>query len=188
MYTVQDKLKFSGMRLSHQRMAILVFLKERKEHLSAKDVHESLSREMPSLSRMTVYNTLNALAEKGLIMMMRAPDGTSRYEYKAEGHCHFFCFACERLIDMDFACSHQHTVTLRGHQVHSVQGCFQGICKDCTDSRNGLSLERVASGAEEIKETTGQAKQQESIDQASSEINVTREETTPPNLVTPSEK
>jgi len=126
------------MRTSHQRVKILDFLRERTDHPSAKQVYESLIGEMPSLSRMTVYNTLAALSEKDLVSMVRAPDGAWRYEYKVDEHCHFFCVACGRVTDTEFACSHHRAVELQGHQVHSVQGCFYGVCKQCTESRSNL--------------------------------------------------
>lgn len=134
--SVQHILRLKGMRMSHQRMKILVFLRERMDHPSAKQVYESLVPEMPSLSRMTVYNTLTALSEKDLVTMIMAPDGAWRYEYKVDEHCHFFCVACGRVIDTEFACRHNRAVELQGHHVHSVQGCFYGVCRECIEGRN----------------------------------------------------
>jgi len=133
MDSVQHRLRAKGMRVSHQRVKILDLLRTSKDHLSARQVYDSLVREMPSLSRTTVYNALNALAEKGLIAVVRASGGETRYEYTEGDHCHFFCTSCNTVIDTNLMCSHVHAVESQGHKVQSVQGCFYGVCKECLD-------------------------------------------------------
>ena len=130
------------MRVSHQRVKILEFLRTCKGHPSARQVYEALVREMPSLSRTTIYNTLNALAEKGLIGMVMAPAAETRYEYADHDHCHFFCTSCDTMIDTELRCKHLHAVESLGHKVYSVQGCFYGVCKDCLSTRQegGLTM------------------------------------------------
>jgi Fe2+ or Zn2+ uptake regulation protein len=128
------------MRVSHQRVKVLDFLKKCKGHPSARQVYESLLREMPSLSRTTIYNTLNALAEKGLIGVVRAPGGETRYEYSDRDHCHFFCTSCNTIIDTELMCRHVHAVESQGHRVQSVQGCFYGVCKECLSTRQQEGL------------------------------------------------
>jgi Fur family transcriptional regulator, peroxide stress response regulator len=140
MNTVQHKLRAKGMRVSHQRVKIMDFLRTCKGHPSARQVYESLIQEMPSLSRTTIYNTLNALAEKGLIGVVRSPSGETRYEYTDHSHCHFFCTSCNTMIDTEFRCRHLHAVESQGHKVQSVQGCFYGVCKECLSTATGGGL------------------------------------------------
>lgn len=140
MNIVHDTLRTKGMRVSHQRVKVLDFLKKCKGHPSARQVYESLLREMPSLSRTTIYNTLNALAEKGLIGVVRASGGETRYEYSDRDHCHFFCTSCNTIIDTELMCRHVHAVESQGHRVQSVQGCFYGVCKECLSIRQQEGL------------------------------------------------
>ena len=128
------------MRASHQRIRILDFLRTCKGHLSARQVHESLVKELPSLSRTTIYNTLNVLAEKGLVGTVRALGGETRYEYTDRNHCHFFCTSCDTIIDTELMCSHLPAIESQGHKVQSVQGCFYGVCKECLDTRQPAGL------------------------------------------------
>lgn len=79
MDSVHDELRAQDLRVSHQRARIIDLLRTRKDHPSARQVYELLVREMPSLSRTTVYNTLNALAKKGLIGVVRASGRETRY-------------------------------------------------------------------------------------------------------------
>jgi Fur family transcriptional regulator, peroxide stress response regulator len=131
MDSVQHRLKAKGMRVSHQRVKILEFLGRCMGHPSARQVYEALVKEMPSLSRTTIYNTLNALAEKGLVGVVKASGGETRYECADRDHCHFFCTSCHTVIDTEFVCVHLHALESQGHEVHSMQGCFYGVCKEC---------------------------------------------------------
>ena len=51
-----------------QRIHILRVLMNNKNHLSAEELYKILKEEVPSISRATVYNTLNLLSEKGVIL------------------------------------------------------------------------------------------------------------------------
>jgi Fur family peroxide stress response transcriptional regulator len=140
MDTVHNELRAKDMRVSHQRVKILEFLRTRTDHPSARQVYESLLQEMPSLSRTTIYNSLNALAEKGIVGVVRASGGETRYEYADRNHCHFVCTTCHRVIDTEFVCVHLHAVESQGHEVYSVQGCFYGVCKECVSTRQPEDL------------------------------------------------
>jgi Fur family transcriptional regulator, peroxide stress response regulator len=131
MELVQHKLKEKGMRISHHRVKVLHLLKTHKSHLSAKQVYESIAPDIPSLSRTTVYNSLNALAQKGLIGAVMVPTGEMHYEYTEHEHCHFFCTECNAILDMEVVCGHRHAVESQGHKVQALHGCFYGVCKEC---------------------------------------------------------
>jgi len=61
---MKEKLAACGVKSTHQRMRILESL-ERMGHPDAKELYFVLVREMPSLSKTTVYNTLDALHRPG---------------------------------------------------------------------------------------------------------------------------
>ncbi len=62
---LMDTLKTAGMRLTHQRRVICEYLARTDAHPTAATIYDALKPELPSLSLMTVYNTLNTLAELG---------------------------------------------------------------------------------------------------------------------------
>jgi Fur family peroxide stress response transcriptional regulator len=131
MESLQNSIKSKGLRLSHPRLRIVQALSERTDHPTARQLFEVLAEEIPSLSKTTVYNTLSVLIAKGLVSPVKAPEGNMRYEFAKDEHCHFFCARCKRIIDTEFVCNHSHVLELHGHKVHSLQGCFEGICKEC---------------------------------------------------------
>ena len=57
----------AGVRPSVQRIAILSSVFNTRKHPSADDIFSELSPRYPSLSRTTVYNSLHALCERGVV-------------------------------------------------------------------------------------------------------------------------
>ena len=56
---VGEYLKKNGIKPSIQRMRIFQYLMDNHTHPTVDDIFQNLSPEMPTLSKTTVYNTLN---------------------------------------------------------------------------------------------------------------------------------
>lgn len=78
-----------GLRVTPQRISVYRFLRENPIHPSADTVYRHIVKKYPSFSRTTVYNTLNALVESGLIITVKLDDKEQRYDGNAEFHGHF---------------------------------------------------------------------------------------------------
>jgi Fur family transcriptional regulator, peroxide stress response regulator len=126
----KEKLVRCGVKSTHQRMRILESL-QKMGHPDAKKVYLFLVREMPSLSKTTVYNTLDALHRAGLVSVLSIAGEGTRYELAGEPHCHFVCRKCGKIIDMSFSCRHADSLRLDGYVVEELLGCFKGVCKAC---------------------------------------------------------
>jgi Fe2+ or Zn2+ uptake regulation protein len=127
---IKEKLVECGVKSTHQRMRILESL-EKMGHADAKELHLFLIQEMPSLSKTTVYNTLDALHRAGLVSLLSIPGEGTRYELAEKPHCHFLCRKCGKIIDMSFSCRHADSLRLDGYLVEELLGCFKGVCKTC---------------------------------------------------------
>lgn len=102
--TISELLSNAGIRPSVQRMAVMRYIISHRTHPSAEEIFAALSPEMPSLSRTTVYNTLRALTDAGLVRQVEAatPDGMSHYDNGLlDDHSHFVCSRCGTIIDLD---------------------------------------------------------------------------------------
>ncbi len=89
-----SKLRRAGLRITPQRAAICKQLSESRGHFSASMLHDLLRNEYPSLSLMTVYNTLNALAEMGAINVLgKIGDDHTYYEAHTEPHVNLACLS-----------------------------------------------------------------------------------------------
>ncbi len=136
-WSARKALSESGLNASYQRMRILENLMARMDHPTAGMVYDALLKEMPSLARATVYNTLNALAEKGLVTALTITPEEVRYDCTREPHHHFLCKHCGSILDIAIRCRYAGTGELLGHRVEDIHGYFKGTCRDCLRSKRG---------------------------------------------------
>lgn len=138
MNTVQNliaTLKQAGLRITPQRRAICAYLVENDTHPTAAMIYDALKAEMPSLSLMTVYNTLNTLADLGAIHVIgQAGDDTVHYDADTEPHINVICINCQKIIDVPS----EHLVEIRqdidrqsGYRLIGSRLSFYGLCPDC---------------------------------------------------------
>jgi Fe2+ or Zn2+ uptake regulation protein len=127
-------LEQKGLKITPQRYAILKFLQQTCVHPTADEVVEHLNRDLPMTSRATVYNTLKALCEVGLIHEVTHQAGVSRYDANIAPHHHFICRVCGRLEDLDwhlFGRLDTCPLSERRHTVEDIEVIVRGVCRTC---------------------------------------------------------
>ncbi|HEX8686870.1 MAG TPA: Fur family transcriptional regulator [Pyrinomonadaceae bacterium] len=131
--TVETWLREAELRLTPQRFAVLEYLARAQGHPTADQIAAEINRRFPRASRATVYNTLAALREAGLVREFVLGDGVARYESNTEAHHHFVCRACGRLEDVPpEAFKAPARVELAGgHEVETVEIVLRGLCAAC---------------------------------------------------------
>jgi Fe2+ or Zn2+ uptake regulation protein len=72
-----------------QRIAVVEYVLKSKTHPSADDVLRYARKKCPTVSRATVYNTLNLLVAKGLIGMQTIREGAVIFDPNSKKHHHF---------------------------------------------------------------------------------------------------
>lgn len=72
-----------------QRIAVVAYVLRSKIHPSADDVLSHARKSCPTVSRATVYNTLNLLVDKGLLRMQTITNGAVVFDSNTEKHHHF---------------------------------------------------------------------------------------------------
>jgi Fur family transcriptional regulator, iron response regulator len=93
MHDTMAILRRHRIQATPQRIAVAKYILAVKTHPSADEVWEQVRRRCPTLSRATVYNTLNLFVEKGLIRAQVLKEGTVVFDPRVDAHHHF--------IDMD---------------------------------------------------------------------------------------
>ena len=136
----KDTLQREGLRLTSQRMAILEDILASEEHRECDDVLLSLRKKQISVSRATVYRTLDILEKVGFVRKMDIGDGRYRYEYKLSQshHDHMICIECGRIIefvDLEIESRQAQISKDRGFKLlrHSHQ--LYGICARCQPAK-----------------------------------------------------
>lgn len=97
---VAVRLKERGVQPSAQRVAVARYALTTHDHPSADEVWERVQRTLPTISRATVYNTLNLFADKGLISRHVIAEGRVVYDSVVEPHHHFIDEATGRIHDV----------------------------------------------------------------------------------------
>jgi len=121
-------------RVTRQREAVLKFLKNNNSHPTADMIYEGLRKEIPNISKGTVYRNLKVLQESGQIAELNIKGTVSRYETKQASHYHFRCEQCGRVFDINEPIDKgvdERVAKRTGFKVTRHQLEFRGLCKDC---------------------------------------------------------
>lgn len=140
MKALAEKLKSKGLKVTPQRLSIYNMLNQTVKHPSAETIHKALEPDNPSLSLATVYKTLIAFKEAGLIQAFNVGEESSRYDANSQPHPHIVCNGCHSVMDLPIAGQLE---SLRNELqaqtdfiILSEQLFFYGICKDCRKTRS----------------------------------------------------
>jgi Fur family ferric uptake transcriptional regulator/Fur family peroxide stress response transcriptional regulator len=140
MYKKAEKYLLSyGIRPSFQRMAVTDYVMNHKTHPTVDEIYLALVPVMPTLSRMTVYNTLSMLAEKGAILALDFDGGRMHYDGDISPHAHFICTRCGKIYDLELNGNLMETYTVvppPGIRFTSVQLSYKGLCEKCNAENN----------------------------------------------------
>ena len=99
--SVQNRLRRYNIKPSVQRMAVLDYLMTHHTHPTADTIFNALYPSIPTLSKATVYNTLNLLTEHGVIQMITIDEKNARFDARETPHLHFKCASCGEIFDFD---------------------------------------------------------------------------------------
>ena len=128
-------LKQTGMRLTPQRIAICQLLSETNTHPTAAMIYGLIRGQYPSLSLMTVYNTLKMLVDLGVVNALgNAGDGQVHYDGNTAPHINLACISCHKIEDINLP-----NITDLGGDVSNASGytllgarlLYYGLCPDC---------------------------------------------------------
>ncbi len=116
---------------SNYRIKVLECLSHYEEHPTAEELYQSLSDVFPTISKMSVYNTIEVLLNAGLIKRITIENNEVRYDSMLENHGHFKCESCGKVFNFDIDMDHLPFKGLENFEIDSKDVYFKGICPDC---------------------------------------------------------
>ncbi len=131
MNALRDVLADRGIKPTYQRLTVLAAVTENRSHVAIRGLHALLVKKIPTLSKTTLYNTLELFSAKGLVRALTIDPDEVRYDGVAAPHHHFYCSGCGRILDIEISCPTGRAGELHGHRIDEVHGYFKGICRDC---------------------------------------------------------
>lgn len=133
--SIGDYLKNNGIKPSYQRIKIFQYLVENKNHPTVDMIYKALCTEIPTLSKTTVYNTLNLFIEKKIVNVIVIEENETRYDSIMAVHGHFKCEKCGKIFDVNINESITKNKDLENFEIKEEHYYFKGICKDCSNNK-----------------------------------------------------
>ena len=137
---LKNILKEKDLKPTYQRLKVLEYLdKHINSHPTVEMIYEALSKNIPTMSMTTIYNTLNAFIKKKLVSTVMITGTEVRYDFVTTPHHHFLCKKCGKIIDIDIKCPVVDKKKIYGHRIDEFHRYIKGVCKDCLKSEKNKS-------------------------------------------------
>ena len=129
-------LKKKDLKLTAQRNIIFQRILREDSHFSAEDLFDSLKREKRSISKATVYRTLQLLVGARLLDQVDFDRGFKLYERTLghKHHDHLICIECNRVVefhDEELEAVQAEVINRYDFSMISHIHKIYGICSDC---------------------------------------------------------
>ena len=137
-----EQLKNKGIRPSYQRIKVLEYMVQKGGHPTVDAIYRALSPQIPSLSKVTIYNTLHTFVEAGLLQVVDIDDTEKRYDLNLASHGHFQCEACGTIYNFEIDIDQVPIEGLSQFQITQKNVYFKGLCPNCLKQRNSKEKEQ----------------------------------------------
>jgi Fe2+ or Zn2+ uptake regulation protein len=132
---IRDQLRCDGRRWTVAKSEIVQALLIAQAHLSARRLHEQLVSRYPQMDLSTVYRTLRALVQSGVVHSLN--DGSeTRYGLADRAHHHVICADCGSLAEIPAAALDGVLATAESQTGYRLAGqsmTLAGCCGACRD-------------------------------------------------------
>lgn len=119
--------------LTVQRRVVLEALSVHFDHPTADHLFDEVRRNLPEISRTTVYRVLETFVRIGVARKVCHPGSAARYEMWDGRHHHLVCLECEAMIDLqDPSLDHLPLPDSgSGFEITDYSVQFRGLCLKC---------------------------------------------------------
>jgi Fur family ferric uptake transcriptional regulator len=134
--TFNRYLKTQGLRLTHQREAIVqVFLKT-SGHIDLDELYLRVMKLDRRIGQSTLYRTMKLLVNSGLAHAHHFADAPTRYEVAVEGqhHDHLICTSCGKILEFENPTIEKlqdEVADSFGFRIHTHRMELYGECREC---------------------------------------------------------
>lgn len=128
---LEIQLRDKNIHLSYQRLKVLEYLVDNQCHPTVDQIFKDLHKNISTLSKTTVYNTLKILVEAGLVRVITIEDNETRYDIMIENHGHFKCQSCREIYNFSMDTDSLNSGDLEHFKIKDKNVYFKGICPRC---------------------------------------------------------
>ena len=107
------------------------YLLNNKNHPTVDNIHKDLIKVIPTLSKTTVYNTLNLFAKQNVVQIINIENNEVRYDGNVSFHGHFKCEKCGKIYDFNIKSNDLNFEQIEEFEIKHTDIYLKGICKKC---------------------------------------------------------
>lgn len=131
-----EQLRSDGLRITPPRRAVCEILaRDHGRHLTLAELHESAAAHLGSpIDQSTVYRTVDALEEHGLVEHVHLGDGPAIVHLSSDHHHHFVCESCGTTVGVpaeQISTALGEVAAAHGFVIDSVHVGIVGTCESC---------------------------------------------------------
>jgi len=134
MLQTHNYLRQFSIKPSVQRSAVMDFLLKNRIHPTIDEIYSALSPTMPTLSKTTVYNTLDLFVERGAVRALAIDEKNARYDVDVSAHAHLMCRSCGAIRDIFNLDSALFQIPQTMFKIDTVEISYFGICENCSNN------------------------------------------------------
>ena len=112
-------------------MKVYDYLTAMRNHPTADTVYKALLSEIPTLSKTSVYNTMDLLLEKHLVQAITIEENETRFDADISDHGHFKCSRCGEVFDFDVELSGLKHNLPESYRIDERHVYYKGVCSGC---------------------------------------------------------
>jgi len=134
---ILERLAAGGGRRTASRQAIVEAVVAAGSHTTAEDIAGRVQRRFPSVNLSTVYRTLEALEEAGIVDHVHLGHGRAIYHLSEDDHQHLVCERCETVEELPASKLRGFLSLLDrefGFEVDRRHFAIVGLCRDCREA------------------------------------------------------
>lgn len=129
---IEEAFREAGVRRTPQRFFVLERLMMKPDHATVEELWAALNKRHARASRATVYNTLHALVEAGLVREFTLDGKAARYDANLGPHHHFVCDTCGAVEDVEWFEVPGFQGTHSGNRsIRTCEVTLRGECAKC---------------------------------------------------------
>jgi len=134
---VTNILRQHGYKLTPQRRAVIQAITSSQDHLTPAAIYEKVHQDYPKIGLVTIYRTLDKLAQLGLICELHAGGSCHSYTISTSGHHHhLICSNCGTVVDFtgyNLSELEQRLSLETGFHIEDHLLEFIGLCQACQE-------------------------------------------------------
>jgi len=134
-----EVLSTRGYKLTRPRLAVLKVVALAQASLSPAEIHTRAQKFYPQTGLVTVYRTLEVLADCGAVRKVHQANGCHSYAPTSAGHAHHvICEKCHSVTEFDNCDLKELLTAVQRRTGYKIEGHWLelfGLCPSCRPSR-----------------------------------------------------